>query len=946
MRLPSALRWGLAAALIGIALLVLKVFWHGDDVVAMRGLRALLIRGRIYGPSESGVVRSLAPIWSGEVRRAKTLEGITSSGNATAAAWSDYSAALYGEAVPDDAFQLAKGLAATDHALELDPNLPQALFNRALTLDAMSLRAAAVDAYKRYLKVDESSQWKLVVRSRLEKLDTASRAWEKAEKLERLATSDDELAINDWAIASPQEARQWVEMHGLATWAERFLAKDAAGAASMLRRCRIVGRALETQLADSFVADTVRAIDRAADPTDLARAHVSYEHRIMAYWQSPMKAPDVDLNEAERLFEANGSPMVLAIRRLKIFSNPARTASLLLELFHQTPERYRALRAQLQWLDASVESRSGRRDTALKLYRSASATFTALGDKTNAAMTRELEATLLANAGRTDEAWQLRHATLLWATEVDDEFPVAVTLYGAARDACAIGRWDIAHALLNASVELPERREEALAWRAFTAQRAGMNRTAAAELQTARQAERRWGDLDLVEALLARTPAEGLARLSEPLKAAEQLGNKGAIAQLLVERARLLRATGQAARAHEDLERAVALLGRIPAGFSSVTIRDAVLGTPDKAYRLLADSLDARGETERALDTLELSPGSKPRGSLSPHTLLITYGVFDDRLSIYTRSSLGLIRTGTTVSRSRIENLVSQFDQAIANNDQRAFQRISRTLEHTLVEPIATQIAAADTLVFVRDPVFRNLPFAALSSGNNHYLIHDHNVVVTPSFSAFLRASHTKTTISRALLSVGNPLSDERPGGALASLPAAESEAEEIAAMYPSHSLLVEGDATKDRVVGALPYCDAAHFAVHANVGLGDLMPPHLILTKTANDEGILTAPQIAALHLNGLRTVMLAGCRTALSSQPGGDSLVDAFLTAGAGSVVGTLWEVEDASTRTMSTMFHRELRKGLTPKEALRATQLEMIKRGEAPSVWASLQLYGSGQ
>jgi len=238
------------------------------------------------------------------------------------------------------------------------------------------------------------------------------------------------------------------------------------------------------------------------------------------------------------------------------------------------------------------------------------------------------------------------------------------------------------------------------------------------------------------------------------------------------------------------------------------------------------------------------------------------------------------------------------------------------------------------------------LPFGALLSRDKQYLIQDHPVVVTPNAPAYFRAWHTRTATPRALLSVGNPLSGERRDGEPVSLPAAESEAEEIASIYPSRALLVEGDATKDRVLGALPLCDAAHFAVHANVGLGEMVPPHLILTKTANDDGTLTAPEIAALHLNRLRIVMLAGCRTALSSRPGDDSLVNAFLAAGAGSVVGTLWEVEDASTREMSTLFHRELRKGATPAAALRTTQLEMIRRNAAPSVWASLQLYGSGK
>jgi CHAT domain-containing protein len=148
--------------------------------------------------------------------------------------------------------------------------------------------------------------------------------------------------------------------------------------------------------------------------------------------------------------------------------------------------------------------------------------------------------------------------------------------------------------------------------------------------------------------------------------------------------------------------------------------------------------------------------------------------------------------------------------------------------------------------------------------------------------------------------------------------------------MYPSKAMLIGADATKERVIGALRYCDAAHFAVHANAGLGEAMPPHLILARTADDEGKLTAAEIAALPLNGVRTVVLAGCRTAISSPgpSGTHTLVDAFLDAGAGSVLGTLWEIEDAPTREMSIMFHRELRKGSTPAEALRTMQVEMIR------------------
>jgi CHAT domain-containing protein len=967
------------AAWIGVALIALAGCRAENTLQrAMRDMPCRPVAGRIDGasyaapntrPSDAALkiwlhefdskepddVRARAALWAGKVRAAKELlERVTSRGNATAAAWSDYSAALYADAAQDDAFQLATALAAADHALDLDPNLPEALFNRALALDAMSLRAAAVDAYKNYLHVDESSPWESEVRSRIERLESSSKNAEKArEALARVANSDDELFINDTAIGFPHESQEWAERQCLVTWGQRVLRSDVAGAASMLERCRIIGRVLETHVGDSFVADSVRAIDRAVDPRDLAKAHVAYGQGNLIPFVSA-DARLVKFVEARQLFETNGSPMALAARRLQIplalLTNVERARSTISDLVRQTPERYRALHAQMQLWDAFVASLSGKSDAALKLYRSASTTLGAIDDKRSAASVLELESSLLAADGRTDEAWHLRRATLVAATEANADYTLALTLYGAARDAMAARHWAVAHGLLNAMIPMQYASEElhgnALAWRAFTAQRSGMNRTAAADLRAAQQSERRWGDLALVEALLAKTPEEALMLLNEPLMVAEGHADNRALAQLLVERARLLRATGKPSLAHDDLERAVALLEQTPGRSSRLNIRDAVLGTPDRAYGRLADSLDARGQTEQALNALERSPSFSDHKVLPSRTLVITYGVFDDRLAIYTRNPDGFTRTAVGVTRPRIERLVSTLEQAIARDDRSTFQDTARSLEQILFAPIENLAANADTLVIVRDPAFGNLPFAALSSGNNHFLIHDHNVVVTPSFSAFLRASHTKTTTSRALLSVGNPLSDDRAGGARASLPAAESEAEEIAAMYPSKSLLVEGDATKDRVIGALRLCDAAHFAIHANAGLSDVMPPHLILTKTAKDDGILTAPEIAALHLNGLRTVMLAGCRTALSSQSSDDSLVNAFLTAGAGSVVGTLWEVEDAPTRTMSTLFHRELRNGSTPAQALQKTQLEMIRRNAPPSVWASLQLYGSGR
>jgi tetratricopeptide (TPR) repeat protein len=82
--------------------------------------------------------------------------------------WSDLAAAHYAAAMRSDApQQFAEALKATDRALSLDPELREALFNRALILERLGQRAAALEAWKRYLAADPSSEWAREAREHL-----------------------------------------------------------------------------------------------------------------------------------------------------------------------------------------------------------------------------------------------------------------------------------------------------------------------------------------------------------------------------------------------------------------------------------------------------------------------------------------------------------------------------------------------------------------------------------------------------------------------------------------------------------------------------------------------------------------------------------------------------------------------------------------------------------
>lgn len=101
----------------------------------------------------------------------------------------------------------------------------------------------------------------------------------------------------------------------------------------------------------------------------------------------------------------------------------------------------------------------------------------------------------------------------------------------------------------------------------------------------------------------------------------------------------------------------------------------------------------------------------------------------------------------------------------------------------------------------------------------------------------------------------------------------------------------------------------------------------------TADDDGILTAEEIAALNLSGVDCVVLSACETGLGKVEAGEGVFGlrrAFQVAGARSLVMTLWAVDDlATSQWMEAMFEQRLRWGRTVAEAVRAASLEVLQR-----------------
>ena len=120
------------------------------------------------------------------------------------------------------------------------------------------------------------------------------------------------------------------------------------------------------------------------------------------------------------------------------------------------------------------------------------------------------------------------------------------------------------------------------------------------------------------------------------------------------------------------------------------------------------------------------------------------------------------------------------------------------------------------------------------------------------------------------------------------------------------------------------------------------------------DDDGVLTAEEVASLDLRGAELVVLSACETGLGEVKSGEGVLGlrrAFAFAGARALVMSLWKVPDQETMELMQAFYARVKAepGLDKGEAMRAAQLELIQHlrqrdGVAdPRLWAAWVVSG---
>ncbi|UCD63617.1 MAG: CHAT domain-containing protein [Candidatus Zixiibacteriota bacterium] len=123
--------------------------------------------------------------------------------------------------------------------------------------------------------------------------------------------------------------------------------------------------------------------------------------------------------------------------------------------------------------------------------------------------------------------------------------------------------------------------------------------------------------------------------------------------------------------------------------------------------------------------------------------------------------------------------------------------------------------------------------------------------------------------------------------------------------------------------------------------------------TIASGEDGILTAFEVSGLNLVGTELVVLSACESGVGELISGEGVFGlrrAFQHAGAETVVMSLWAVPDRETSQLMDGFYRRWLGGMSKRDALRESALELLNQSRArrgcghPLLWGGFILTGN--
>lgn len=327
------------------------------------------------------------------------------------------------------------------------------------------------------------------------------------------------------------------------------------------------------------------------------------------------------------------------------------------------------------------------------------------------------------------------------------------------------------------------------------------------------------------------------------------------------------------------------------------------------------------------------------RRLLQPGEALLLYHLSRDQLHVFTLTATQVrVQSGPAAG---LEDEIASLRQDMTEQAPGTDGRLRRLYQRLIPADLTSSAAGTPgKLLIVPHKSLHYVPFAALRDSRG-YLIERWSIRMLPSAGVLPFLPPSQTGYGDHLVILGNP----DLGDSSQDLPAAEQEAQAIAARTGSPHLLLRAAASESAFRSAASSASALHIASHGEFRGDQPLQSALFLAPDSQSDGRLTVADLYQLRLHS-RIVVLSACETGLGSIASGDDvvgLVRGFLYAGTGAVVSSLWQVDDAATAALMTTFYTSL-PSAGARDALRLAQLDTLAKYPHPFFWSAFFVTGA--
>lgn len=287
-----------------------------------------------------------------------------------------------------------------------------------------------------------------------------------------------------------------------------------------------------------------------------------------------------------------------------------------------------------------------------------------------------------------------------------------------------------------------------------------------------------------------------------------------------------------------------------------------------------------------------------------------------------------------SITENEVETEATKTQQNIKNRV--FFKRNGKEIYDKLLKPLDL---TSKHLVIIPDKSLWKIPFQALSSDGEKYLIEEKLVSYAPSVSILLEQLKSPKTNRQTLQAFANSSFENKL------LQFVNDEALVVAGIYKSKPII---NATSEDFIKISRKVDILHFSMHAEVENDDPLDSFLGFRKIGKDDGQLTVSEILNIKLKKGSLVFLASCDTNnVLSGEGLVSLAWAMMGSGATTVISAQWEANDKSTAIFTKTFYEHYKQGSSTSEAMQKASLDLIKNKSnnmhEPYYWADFTLNG---